>query len=517
MPLRDTGKQRASRIRMDYFKGSDGIQRLKAGLGWGALVVSLGWVAGAGLWLDRGRAGESRGPVASVHATWENRCTVCHVPFTPINDNSLLSSPASQAGSNQRCTSCHAGPAHHADQKPDLACGTCHRDHRGRDISLGRLPDQDCTQCHEDLAQHQKDNVTSRFQNSVPRFDAGHHPDFRSIKTDPGKLKFNHALHMTGGMARKDGGPVWRLKDIPEQYRQRYADQQKDKGRDDLVQLNCASCHWLDNGALDRPHGVGSGKYMQPITYENQCRACHALTFDRQVAGDRKSPALAMPHGLQPSAVRDFLWGAYANEHVAAKHPELLKQPPRPLPGKMLSADGKAARADIDNKLSLYEKYLYLDKLSEAEKRMFFGNQTCGECHHYEGQEVRGIPKRIVPTNLPEVWLKHATFDHSAHRAVDCRACHQRAYPDDPEASTEAKDVLLPGIKTCVQCHAPQTASAGGARFDCTECHSYHHRDTEAFRAQGRGAGARGPRPSPRGIGDFLSGVPPHKADGIEP
>jgi hypothetical protein len=245
---------------------------------------------------------------------------------------------------------------------------------------------------------------------------------------------------------------------------------------------------------------------MQPIAYDNQCKACHFLTFDRQKAGDRNSPVLAVPHGLQPQEVRDFLWGAYANEHVLATHPELLKQPIRPLPGRPLPAEEKEARDAIDKRLADYEKYLYLNKLSEAEKKMFAGKQTCGECHYFDSKEGQTLPRRILPTNVPVVWFQHADFDHAAHRALDCRACHERAYPDHPRASTDAKDVLVPAVDTCLKCHAPQTATGGGARFDCTECHRYHHRGTEASRAQGLGAGARGPIQGPRGIGDFLSG-----------
>ena len=146
----------------------------------------------------------TRGPVAAVHQTWESNCQACHVDFTPISSHSwaapFLGDPAQ---STQRCESCHAGPVHHAGQQPELTCGSCHREHRGRDASLVNLPDSDCTQCHRDLSKH---GAQGAFQADVSRFAADTHPTFRSIKADPGKLKFNHQRHLAAGMALGKGG-----------------------------------------------------------------------------------------------------------------------------------------------------------------------------------------------------------------------------------------------------------------------------------------------------------------------
>jgi transposase-like protein len=38
---------------------------------------------------------------------------------------------------------------------------------------------------------------------------------------------------------------------------------------------------------------------------------------------------------------------------------------------------------------------------------------------------------------------------------------------------------MLPGVETCRNCHAPARSEKGvltaGARYECTECHLYHH------------------------------------------
>jgi len=108
-----------------------------------------------------------------------------------------------------------------------------------------------------------------------------------------------------------------------------------------------------------------------------------------------------------------------------------------------------------------------------------------------------------VPPQVPEVWFKHAVFRHAPHRALDCLACHAQA-----KTSAVSADVLLPDIDTCFGCHGPQSYGEGkirgGARFDCTECHRYHHGDSPL---QGIGAAKRGVSVK-RGIEQFLSGAP---------
>src|SRR4051794_27035935 len=101
---------------------------------------------------------------------------------------------------------------------------------------------------------------------------------------------------------------------------------------------------------------------------------------------------------------------------------------------------------------------------------------------------------RIAPPNVPAVWWRGAAFDHSAHRGVDCRGCHKLAFPDSPEASHASKDVLLPSLKVCLECHTPRRkgpkagAMAGGAGFDCTECHRYHDGDAAVLGLAAPGA-----------------------------
>jgi hypothetical protein len=72
----------------------------------------------------------------------------------------------------------------------------------------------------------------------------------------------------------------------------------------------------------------------------------------------------------------------------------------------------------------------------------------------------------VARANITLQWMLHAKFDHSAHTAFTCVSCHAKAL-----TSTEASDVLLPGIATCRTCHAPGPEHVESR---CFECHTYH-------------------------------------------
>jgi hypothetical protein len=246
---------------------------------------------------------------------------------------------------------------------------------------------------------------------------------------------------------------------------------------------------------------------MQPIVYANQCKACHPLTYkDPKDAG---SAEVKFPHGFQPDRVRHYLAGYYTDEALKGKL-NLLEQkiPTRPLPGQL--PGGKQATETV--------RALIEDKVGKALTYLLQGKTTCGECHFYETRDGKDAPVptkvsqfvdlRVGPPKVPDVWLKHGWFNHAAHRALNCKECHPRAYPDSKDASTKNTDVLIPNIDNCMQCHAPQRGSGsavqGGARTDCVECHRYHNGHNPL---QGIGADARGvPEGNRLDLKQFLSG-----------
>src|SRR5262249_34013536 len=125
--------------------------------------------------------------------------------------------------------------------------------HRGADASLVHLPDNDCTRCHADLTHHVSGPLPPKHQKSVTRFDLKGHPEFKAVrdKADPGRLKFNHKLHMTPGQVLASGGKPYTLADITDAgERDRYEAMQPLElhSKQSPVTLSCASCHVLDSG-----------------------------------------------------------------------------------------------------------------------------------------------------------------------------------------------------------------------------------------------------------------------------
>src|SRR5262249_21920504 len=80
-----------------------------------------------------------------------------------------------------------------------------------------------------------------------------------------------------------------------------------------------------------------------------------------------------------------------------------------------------------------------------------------------------GPVPEVIPPKIPARWLPHSKFDHSPHRPLACSECHKAA------VSSETKDVLMPGVTSCRDCHQPK----GGARSGCVGWHRYHANSQE--------------------------------------
>lgn len=450
-----TGKQRATRIFHGYHHRRDELFRRKTGLTLFAVALTLAvWLGWSLVATEQRNAPFSHGPVAAVHSTWENKCEACHVDFAPIQDGtwaaSLLNSWFPQQTrwehlADQKCEVCHPGPVHHFRQKPDEvpSCASCHHEHDGRLASLLRMDDRYCTSCHAELDQHMVVANPHAF-GGVTGFDRVH-PAFRSLKSDPGTVKFTHGRHLSAGLKiSADDKLKFTLEDLSESDREKYGGE--GQPLDTLVQLDCASCHQPDS----------SGQYMRPVTFEESCRACHALGFE---PGEKSK---VVPHRLSPTAVREVLGDAYLREYVN-QNPGLLERKLKrhPVMGKVPDSDPESDKA----------KEWIAGKVSGAERHL---TTVCGHCHQPPEPGSEPVLLSVLPAGIPKVWLKHARFDHAAHRKWDCRKCHESAY-----GSKDSHDVLIVNREKCIECHSPVSSDGklGGARFDCIECHRYHGAD----------------------------------------
>ncbi len=255
---------------------------------------------------------------------------------------------------------------------------------------------------------------------------AGHHPEFRvnrAARSDKDTLSFNHALHLTGSTIPLLGGKP----------------------------LECASCHRPD----------ASGAFMQRVSFEQNCRACHSLQFDE------RNPAMQLPHG-DAAYVRAYL---------------------RSLPAQY--ADHGAHQLGISSKdaLSHYveEQMLRLREQTRTgellEEQVFFSDLRQGPVAAIAGLEGGGRAKfagcatchevlsrgsdvpLVTPPVIPDRWMNHAKFNHAKHIAMACADCHAAA------KSQLTSDIIMPTQQSCTTCHSPK----GGVSDSCTTCHSYHN------------------------------------------
>jgi ribosomal protein S27E len=176
--------------------------------------------------------------------------------------------------------------------------------------------------------------------------------------------------------------------------------------------------------------GTAMSGHMAEVDYDRSCRSCHSLEFDNRVAEQA-------PHTDAATVLK------FVQQKMAT-----------------------AAPGD-DAALVKAETIVFRDK--------------CALCHTVSGAEA--LPRAIAtsfeaptvaPSKQPDRFFSAAVFSHSAHGAVQCEECHTQAL-----TSTDGKDLLLPGIKTCQRCHDgqsnPQGAlPAGHAESGCSLCHTYH-------------------------------------------
>ena len=460
MPLPRTSKEKSARIDWGYVQRPSRLARLRGWL-WAlaALLVVAPLTAAtvAAALTDRTppplAAVASRGPLASPHAAWEDKCEACHVPFTAIRTG--------HATEVSQCETCHKPADHSANQKPGsvAGCADCHRDHQGRTASLVRLADETCVRCHGALKDHQKAvSIEGLWKDATAFARPDGHPEFRAVDPARGKpertLKFSHATHLAKGMGVGSGFTFAKIADAAE--RTRFMTLLGQPVPAAVVQLDCTACHQLET----------DGRTYKPVTFDNHCRACHPLTFD-------DSPALRSvqaPHHVQPDELERFLRRVYT-ERFVADGLKATKEPDRG-PGRLdpTPAVVAAARGKIDA------------AVAAARQTLLTGRTTCLECHDAEGPA--GRPTKIKPVTVPATWMPHARFDHTAHRAMECRSCHPQAFADkasetaaarawwgrhEPEAAYQHRPDL-PDAANCRQCHAP----AGGVRHGCTDCHKYH-------------------------------------------
>jgi hypothetical protein len=386
------------------------------------LAITVAWVFGPAWRGDYFM--HSPGPVALAHARLD--CGECHVrPWQSLTRLTGGDQRHAHEVMDQACIVCHPGLVHHEQAILEAVphCVTCHREHRGPH-DLAKAGDATCTACHAELRTPLGPSV--RFASNVTSMRT--HPEFavlRRGKPDRDALRFNHAAHLPPtGLRGLDG---------------------------QAVVLTCGTCH----------QATPDGRYLQPIRFQLHCAECHANALFYDVERSRDRP---VPHGETPEALRGILRERYA-EFIQG-HPQEL--------GRVIPAQ-RTRPGKSDTNSVTKDKWTWVqERIDRAEQILFQGAGGCRYCHAIQ-QSEQGW--RIVPIDIPERWLPHGRFSHFHHRlhpkpvegSENCTACHEGA-----RSSTRARDVLIPSIQNCRECHAPQAGPRAGST-DCIGCHVYHN------------------------------------------
>lgn len=358
----------------------------------------------------------------------------------------ITSHPRDFSRMDASCAACHPAQAfHQASIATDTSCNVCHREHQGASL-LASLSAQQCTDCHGNTGQMRlaaektralpaslfdKPSAPGVIVHPAPRPSEGYtrlihafatdHPEFQVLRekqADTNTLKFNHRLHLAGeAIPIVDGKP-----------------------------LDCRSCHQPD----------ASGAFMQRVSFEKNCRACHSLNIDET------TPGLELPHG-DPVFVRAF-----------------LRSLPTQYADHARRRLGLTAERDIETFVKT--KIAGLRERTQSgenlERAVFFADATiiagvqgasrarfagCAYCHEVTPQG--DATPRVTTPKTPDRWMTHAAFDHAKHTAMACVDCHAAK---DSQATA---DVILPSKQSCVACHSPQ----GNVSDSCMTCHGYHN------------------------------------------
>ena len=431
-----TTKKLAQRIDLNYFQRPTPLKHAKFWLSLSAPLFALLWLLGRG---SSDLRVYSSGSLSRAHAVLEKDCAACHLPQP---------GGFSAKAADRACLDCHDGPAHHSSKIASPVCATCHAEHRGR-VAIAAASDQGCATCHADLRNSQPD---TRYASRIQSLQDGH-PEFaalRQIAEIPGgfpTIKLNHSVHMKP--IRRGPNGI-------------------------LVNLECGNCHRPAGVAADRtysdakyraatvsydsgdeilptraealrgPKPMTGRELMAPVKFANACAACHLLTFDRRFEE-------GVPHD-KTEVVHAFMLKKF--QQYIATHPGELRVTGDPAQ----ELGGKPSPPQV--RVFTVSQWV-TERVAEAEELLW--RKTCKQCHALTVSGDSALP-RVATTNAKTRWMPHAKFDHDAHRGFSCVSCHAKAL-----TSTEATDILLPGIAVCRSCHGPDRADAR-----CSECHTYH-------------------------------------------
>ncbi len=379
------------------------------------------------------------GPVSRSHQPFSADCHACHeFPFIQVRD--------------QSCIACHKAIKEHVPRAKltgvrgvaflETRCAQCHRDHKG--MQMAPRAQEQCADCHRDVknaAPGAHSEKVTDFRSDHPQFrlsliDADRPEVIRRVRqanppaadmVERSNLKFNHALHIDPAGVRDPEG------------KRDAAGMRDAQGRRTV--LKCANCHEPDDG----------GRLMAPVSMEQHCQQCHSLSFEPKVTKRQ------VPHGSEEdmaTMLREF----YARLVLGDVAPEVKPSSDlrRMRPGAVLTAEDRRYALQIADQ-----------KAQRVLREMFETRKVCSTCH-YVTRKPGNVGWEVAPVRMARVWMPQALFTHAKHSTQSCTTCH------DVSKSKEAKQIAMPDLAKCRECHVGARAVAGRVTSDCATCHKFH-------------------------------------------
>ena len=254
------------------------------------------------------------GALSTSHQMFENRCELCHVPFSGPLDRimSLGSDVKATSAPDQKCIVCHDGAGHFFTGDPNTDyderiqetnlvvgheqhCADCHSEHRGQQ-DLRRVANASCIECHGKLhefadSSDKIDSLTFQNKGSVEIESFLRHPEFAmhelvNLGDKDTQLPRSHGANdVVGRLQRKgEAQPRWQDRASIRFNHSTHLSPKDPRGLADArgvfhdLSTNCGQCHQPDT----------ERRSMQPVNFEMHCRSCHPLVFEADRVSDSK-------------------------------------------------------------------------------------------------------------------------------------------------------------------------------------------------------------------------------------
>ena len=381
----------------------------------------------------------SSGPLLPAHQVEiGDDCSACH-------------KKAFQQVPNNACVECHQGTNDHYSELAvnHIAmgvsqCQACHKEHNEPEMMIVNS-DKLCVDCHQSSL---KDIPGSEPVAAVKGFDTSSHPEFKLNYLLPTMIKKGTGFGVDWlnkrhpfGSSRQEASNLKFPHDV-------HLDIDKVQTANTGEGMVCKDCHSLKS---DKEH-------FQPIAMEQHCSACHDLTFDSE------QPGRQLPHG-NPREVVQTIEEHFVKVYADPEFKDNNQGRKRRRPGqqeRMQNCNASAFECGMER------------AVQEANTQ--FNQRGCVTCHEVSDNKSDDIYARwqVLPVKITSDWYVSATFDHASHltqrgqsEVEVCSSCH------DAKASHVSSDVMIPGMKNCLQCHG-DVAAQQKVIVNCVSCHAFH-------------------------------------------